>query len=53
MDANEKEVKETLQSMGFEEAMINQAYASSTIKTVEGVINRIEEIQANPEKSEP
>ena len=49
MDNNEKKVKETLKSMGFEESLINQAYISSEIKTVEGVLNRIEHLQENPE----
>ena len=51
MDSHEKETKETLKSMGFEESIINQAYTSSTVKTVEGVINKIEEIQSNPKQS--
>lgn len=50
MNNNEKEVKETLASMGFTEREINQAYTMSDIKTVEAVINKIEYIRANPEK---
>lgn len=49
MDNNESQVKETLKSMGFEEQEVNQAYAKSDVKTVEGVINKIEQIRENPE----
>lgn len=48
MDSNETQVKETLKSMGFDENQINEAYTTADIKTVEGVINRIEQIQKNP-----
>jgi Holliday junction resolvase RusA-like endonuclease len=48
MNNNEQHVKETLKSMGFDDNQINQAYAASDVKTVEGVIIKIEEIQNNP-----
>ena len=53
MDSQETQVTEALKSMGFEEALIKTAYASAPIKTAEGVINRIEEMQSGKEDPSP
>lgn len=52
MNSQETEVLNTLRDMGFDEEKSKKAYALSQVKTVEGVINQIENMDSTPAPQE-
>ena len=52
MESQESLVIQNLVEMGFDEEKAKQAYKSSDIKTVEGVINQIEKMESAPESNQ-